>query len=203
MPNINWSTTGAMNRPVTCGFPVAKVLSTGFGTTAFGKGLPKGTKVLTSCCMWRSMSTMLPRCCNASEASAWRWNSAKSPWPNGGKRPRALGRAVERVDAAQVGEQGERLHEAGKAPESGGGEVIPFEAAERERSARERERHRHPVYHRKPGLGSRRRSSRHQQAVQAVDAGIDTESIEQIEQSDGGHREANYEPKARVLAAVY
>src|SRR5882762_8278697 len=40
MPNINWLTTGAMNRPVTCGLPVAKVLSIGFGTTAFGKGLP-------------------------------------------------------------------------------------------------------------------------------------------------------------------
>src|SRR5216684_953535 len=62
---------------------------------------------------------------------------------NGGQPPRRLDRAVERVDAAQVGEQGEYLHEAGKAPESGGGEVIPFEAAERERSARERERHRH------------------------------------------------------------
>ncbi len=32
-----------------------KVISMSFGTTAFGKGLPKGTKVLTSCCMLRSM----------------------------------------------------------------------------------------------------------------------------------------------------
>jgi len=48
------------------------------------------------------------------------------------------------VDAAQVGEQVEHLHEAGKATERGGGEVMPFEATERERSARERERHGHP-----------------------------------------------------------
>src|SRR5229473_285575 len=204
MANINWSTTGAMNRPVTCGLPVARALSIGFGTTAFGKGLPKGTKVLTSCCMLRSMSTMLPRCCNAREASAWRWNLAKrrrggqclqsfdlaydlavnvrrqSTCPthqvipnvaelrvsnansgvqveqqkrrndrasehdqqmpqrprlaerghrsdpqndpdgdakqaNCGRRPGSPDRAVERMDATQVSEQGEHLHNAGKA----------------------------------------------------------------------------------------
>jgi len=51
-----------MNRTVTCGLPVAKVISGVLGTTAFGKGLPKGTKVLTSCSMLRSMSTILPIC---------------------------------------------------------------------------------------------------------------------------------------------
>jgi len=36
----------------------------------FGKGLPKGTKVLTICCMLRSISAMFPLCRITSEASA-------------------------------------------------------------------------------------------------------------------------------------
>src|SRR6266404_8232088 len=51
-----------------------------YRTPPSGSGLPKGTAVLTSCCMLRSMSTILPLRCRASEASAWCWNSAKSLW---------------------------------------------------------------------------------------------------------------------------
>ncbi len=121
----------------------------------------------------------------------------------GGRRPGRPERAVEGMDAAQVGEQGEHFHAANKAAERRGGEVIPFEAAERERTAREREPHRHPVYHTEPSLRSRHSSLRHQQAVQVVDAEIDTESIDQIEHSDGNHREASRECQARVLAGVH
>src|SRR5262249_44874507 len=44
-------------------------------------------------------------------------------------------RAVERIDADQVGEQRERGHGAGEAAEHGRSEVMPFEAAEYERPA--------------------------------------------------------------------
>ncbi len=85
------------------------------------------------------------------------------------------------------------MHEAGKGAERDCGEVIAFEATERERTACERERHRHPVYYTKGGLRSRHRSPRHQQAVQLVEVEIDTESIEQVERSNGGHRQTNHE----------
>src|SRR6266478_6622168 len=78
-----------MNRPVTCGLPVASAICICSGTAAFSMGVPKGTQVLTSCCISRSMSMMLPLCRKASEAAAWCWNSAKSPW-RGGERLQSL-----------------------------------------------------------------------------------------------------------------
>ncbi len=76
------------------------------------------------------------------------------------------------------------MNGAGKGAERSGGEVIPFEAAERERTAHQRKCQRHPIYHTKRGL-------------------IDTESIEQIERSDGSHRQTNRECQTRVLAGVH
>jgi hypothetical protein len=74
--------------------------------------------------------------------------------------------------------------------------------AERERPACERECHRHPVYHTKGTLGSRHRGARHQQAVQVVDAKINTELIEQIERRNRSHRQTNRERQTRVFARM-
>src|SRR5258706_460345 len=59
MLNISRLVTEPMKRPATCGLPVARDLSTNDSeTAAFPKRVPKGTHVLISSCMLRSMSTM-------------------------------------------------------------------------------------------------------------------------------------------------
>jgi hypothetical protein len=55
--------------------------------------------------------------------------------------------AVKRMDAGQVAEQAEDRNDTGKAAEDGRHEEMPFEAAERERDARERHRQLRPWYH--------------------------------------------------------
>src|SRR5229473_1076586 len=53
-------------------------------------------------------------------------------------RPADRRRAVERVDAGHIAEQGEHRKGAGDAAKHGRGEAVPLETAERERAARER-----------------------------------------------------------------
>src|SRR6266478_6997650 len=102
------------------------------------------------------------------------------------------------MDAGQVAEQAEHRNDTGEAGEHGRGEVMPFEAAERERATRERDRERHPVYHLERGRSwSWHLSPRHEPAV---DSEIDAK---QVEHSDGRHREANRERKTGVLAGVH
>src|SRR6266436_2551146 len=102
------------------------------------------------------------------------------------------------MDAGQVAEQAEHRNDTGKAGEHGRGEVMPFEATERERTPRERDRQRRPGYHpERSRPSSRHRSLRWQPAI---DAEIDAEYVlDQIERSDGRHREADRECEARVL----
>src|SRR5262249_32136613 len=109
----------------------------------------------------------------------------------------------QRMDAVQVVDEGKDSHAAGDAAESGRGEPMPFEAAECERGAREFERHSHPIYHMKRRLRSRYCSPRHPQTVQATAAESDTESVEQIECSDSGHRKTARERDARYGAGTY
>ena|SRR6266566_6562462 len=97
------------------------------------------------------------------------------------------------MDAGQVAEQAEHRDDTGKASEYGRGEVMPFEAAERERAAGERDRQRRLGNHSERG----RPGSRHPRWQPAIDAEINAEQVlAEIERSDSRHYEADCECEA-------
>src|SRR5258707_48275 len=105
------------------------------------------------------------------------------------------------MDAGQVAEQAEHRNNTGKAGEYRRGEVMPFEAAERERAARERDRQRRSGYHPERSRSSSRPRTPHWEP--AIDAETDAEQVfDQIERGDGRYREADREREAQVLAGV-
>src|SRR5712672_827032 len=102
-----------------------------------------------------------------------------------------------RGDAGQVGEQGERRHDATKASKHECSEVLLFEAAERECAAYERDHDRHADHHPRGGRPRFQHSTlRHQPGI---DAEIDAE---QSERSDRRYGQADCDRKARGLAGT-
>src|SRR5215471_11264679 len=94
------------------------------------------------------------------------------------------------MDVGQVAEQAEHRNDTGEAAEDGCDEVMPFEAAERERSARERHRQLRSGYHPERSRPTYwHRGPRHRPTAVSE---INAQQVEaQIERSDGGYREAN------------
>src|SRR5215831_10481162 len=101
-----------------------------------------------------------------------------------------------------LAERAEHRNDTGEAAEDGRHEVMPFEAAERERDARERHRQLRPGYH--PERSRLSYWHRVPGRQPAVNAEIDSEQVlAQIERSDGGDREANRHCETRVPAGVH